>query len=145
MRLLIFAFIIIFSFGVHSNANAGIIKKAVKAYAVAKIAKKIYISTKKYPQSAKHIADAQKAGSPKILTVDRAGAAERRKAALQGKKTEPGKDRDEYPPAMTKEGGKGASVRNIEKSDNRGSGACVGAQCRDVKDGEKIQVIVTKE
>lgn len=142
---MILALIIAFSLGGQGDANAGIVKKAAKAYVAAKIVKKIYISSKKYPQSAKHIKDAQKAGAPKTLTVDRAGAAERRKAALQGKKTEPGKDRDEYPLAMTKEGGKGASVRNIEKGDNRGSGACIGAQCRGVKDGEKIQVIVTKE
>lgn len=44
--------------------------------------------------------------------------------------------------AMTKEGGENASIRNISRSDNRGSGACIGAQCRDVPDGGRIQVDV---
>lgn len=122
------------------DASAGFKKKAVVGSLVIK---SIVLSKKRYPASAKHIQDAQKAGAPKTLTVDRAGAAERRRAALSGKKTEPGKDRDEYPPAMTKEGGAGASVRSIPKGDNRGAGACIGAQCRDVPDGGKVRVKVT--
>lgn len=146
MKILIVFLIAIFSVTANNNIEAGIIKKAAKVYIAVKTVKavkKIYLSVKKYPQSAKHIIDAQKAGAPKILTVDRAGAAQRRKIALQGKKIKPNKDRDEYPMAMTKEGGNGASVKAIDKSDNRGAGACIGAQCRDVANGEKIHVIVT--
>lgn len=124
--------------------EAGIIKKAAKAAVVATVIKKIIVSKKRFPESAKHIEDAQKAGAPKTLTVDRAGAAERRRAALKGKDREVGKDRDEYPPAMTMEGGKGASVRNVDRPDNRGAGACVGAQCRDVPDGGKIRIDVAE-
>ena len=32
-----------------------------------------------------------------------------------------GYDRDEYPPAMSEEGGYGASVRYIDPADNRGA------------------------
>jgi len=51
-----------------------------------------------------------------------------------------GLDRDEYPPAMFKEGGPGSSVRLINSSDNRGSGACIGAQCRGLPNGSKVDI-----
>ena len=62
------------------------------------------------------------------------------------KNTKPvsGKDRDEYPPAMMKEGGKGSSVKAIDRSDNRGAGACMGAQCRGLPDGTKIKINITE-
>lgn len=79
-----------------------------------------------------------------MLTVDRAGAAVRRRQALQGVQPSTGKDRDEYPPAMFKEGGSGSSVRHIDPSDNRAAGACIGAQCRDLPDGTQIKIQVTE-
>lgn len=130
MRFFIVILITAFAITANGNTEAGIIKKTAKIYIAvkaAKAAKKVSLSAKKYPQSAKHALDAQKAGAPKTLTMDRSGASSQRRAALKGKKTEPGKDRDEYPMAMTKEGGNGASVRLIDKSDNRGAGACIGA------------------
>lgn len=59
---------------------------------------------------------------------------------MKGNPTVKGKDRDEYPLAMTKEGGKGSSVRNISPSHNRGAGSCIGAQCRNLPDGSKIKI-----
>lgn len=108
----------------------------------------ITISRKKYPESAKHIEDAQKDGKPSILTIDRDGAKKNRKESLRGISTEKGKDRDEYPFAMCKEGGRGASVRLINLSDNRGAGASMGNQCRKppppggLPNGAKIKIIV---
>jgi hypothetical protein len=64
----------------------------------------VKLSRKKYPESAQHIEEAIKEGQPDILTIDRRGASSRRKASLQGVNTVPGLDRDEYPPAMSKEG-----------------------------------------
>jgi hypothetical protein len=61
---------------------------------------------------------------------------------LKKVKTEAGKDRDEYPPAMFDEGGSGASVRKINSGDNRGSGASMGAQCRGVACGTKVEIKV---
>jgi hypothetical protein len=100
--------------------------------------KVIKVNRKKYPESANHIDEAQNNGHPRILTVNRKNAQNNRKKSLKGIPTKKGQDRDEYPPAMFKEGGEGASVRHIKSSDNRGSGSCIGAQCRDVKNGEKI-------
>jgi RHS repeat-associated protein len=105
-------------------------------------AKKVEVSKSKHPESAKHIQDAQKSGQPKTLTIDRAGAKDRRREAMQGKEKEAGKDRDEYPPAMFKEGGKDSSVRNIDPSDNRGAGTCIGNQCRALQDGTKVDIEV---
>ncbi|WP_370643172.1 NucA/NucB deoxyribonuclease domain-containing protein [Bordetella sp. LUAb4] len=51
-------------------------------------------------------------------------------------------DRDEYPPAMFQEGGQGASVKHINSRDSRGAGACIGAQCRELSNGTKIQIEV---
>jgi hypothetical protein len=53
-----------------------------------------------------------------------------------------GTDRDEYPPAVTAEGGAGASIRNIPPGDNRGAGASLGNQIRDVPNGGKIRIVI---
>ena len=103
--------------------------------------KDVYVDPNKYPASAGHVADAQAAGHPDVLTVDRPGASDRRADATAGHATQPGTDRDEYPPAVTREGGAGASVQNIPSSDNRGSGGSLGNQIRDVPNGGQIRVI----
>lgn len=144
MKSFVAALAIVFLFSSSQPVEAGVVKKAAKVAIAATVIKKILVSKKRFPESAKHIEDAQGLGHPKSLTVDRAGASERRRAALKGKDGEVGKDRDEYPPAMTKEGGGNASVRNVSQSDNRGAGACIGAQCRDVPDGGKIQIDVVE-
>jgi hypothetical protein len=84
---------------------------------------RIEISRSRHPEAADHIEDAQNAGHPKRLTIDRAGKDARRAAALEGYPLKPGFDRDEYPPAVFKEGGAGASVRYIKIFDNRGAGS----------------------
>jgi RHS repeat-associated protein len=103
--------------------------------------KDVYIDPSKYPEAAGHAADAQKAGQPDVLTVQRPGATGRRAAATAGTPTQAGTDRDEYPPAVAAEGGRGASVRNIPSSDNRGAGASVGRQIKDVPNGGRIRVV----
>ncbi len=103
----------------------------------------VQIDKAKYPQAAQHIEDAQAAGQPSVLTVDRSGAATNRAVSLKGHKKVQGQQLDEYPPAMMKEGGEGASVRPIDPSDNMGAGASMGNQLRKVKDGEKVKIEVT--
>lgn len=107
--------------------------------------KDVYIDPSKYPAAAGHAADAQAAGHPDTLTVDRGGAADRRADATAGHATQSGTDRDEYPPAVTAEGGKGASIRDIPSSDNRGAGASMGQQIKDVPDGGKIRIVPSKK
>ncbi|MEV8442644.1 NucA/NucB deoxyribonuclease domain-containing protein [Actinosynnema sp. NPDC051121] len=101
----------------------------------------VYISRERYPQAAEHIDDAQngtiwtgfesRSGQepkPSVLTVQREGADARRDAATSVVPSRSDYDRDEYPPAVAKEGGGGSSVRYIDPSDNRGAGASQGNQ-----------------
>ena len=98
----------------------------------------VTVSEDKYPESAQHAQEAIENGQPEVLTIDRNGASDRRKEALNGQTRVPGMDLDEYPPAMFAEGGSGASVKPISPSDNRGSGASIGRQLRDYEDGTKV-------
>lgn len=111
---------------------------------------KVDLSESKYPESTQHIKDAIAAGAPAVLTLDRRdppGTAnkdkkctKRRKLSLKGHKKVSGKDLDEYPFAMTSEGGTGASVRPINPSDNRGSGSTIGNALRSQPDGTQFQI-----
>ena len=103
---------------------------------------KIEVPMSKYPETGQHIMDAQAAGKPSIVTIDRPGAKARRSESLGGKPKVPGKQLDEYPPAMFQEGGSGARVRPVNPSDNMGAGACIGNQCRSYPDGTKVQIVV---
>jgi RHS repeat-associated protein len=86
----------------------------------------IVIPKSKYPETAQHVEDAIKSGHPDKLTVDRSKAKANRKESLKDIPKVKAKDLDEYPPAMFREGGSGASVRPIAPSDNRGSGSGMG-------------------
>ncbi|MFM8899898.1 MAG: RHS repeat-associated core domain-containing protein [Burkholderiales bacterium] len=122
--------------------GADLVKAADK---VADIKKVVEVSRTRFPESARHIEDAIAAGKPSVLTVGEKGSnVSRRKEALKGTKSNSKTDRDEFPPAMFEEGGKGASVRNISPKDNRGSGACIGAQCRNLSAGDRVEVRVTE-
>jgi len=103
--------------------------------------KEIEVSKDRWGPAAQHIEDAQKAGHPDTLTIDRGGTKDRRGAALGGTAPVPGKDRDEYPPAMFQEGGKGASVRPIDPPANRGCGAYIGNECRALPDGSTVRIV----
>lgn len=95
-----------------------------------------------YPATFGHISDAIKQGHTSIVTILRNTAKSNRKLSLKGIKTKNGLDRDEWPMAMFKEGGKGASVRYIDPSDNRGAGSSIGGILSDLPDGTKIKVVV---
>jgi hypothetical protein len=86
----------------------------------------VRISRRRYPYTADHVIDAIAAGEPAILHIDRAGADANRDASLRGIPTRAGYDRDEYPPAVSREGGAGANVRYVPSADNRGAGTIMG-------------------
>ncbi|MFF3496767.1 hypothetical protein ACFYWS_36130 [Streptomyces sp. NPDC002795] len=108
----------------------------------------------KYPESAQHIEDAQNGtnwrgdrqrtgpAQPDILTIDRSGADDNRADSLRGIPTDSPRDRDEYPPAMYKEGGTGASVQYIAAKDNQGSGSAMGSAVRGLPDGTRVKISV---
>jgi hypothetical protein len=88
----------------------------------------VELSSSRWPQTTDHIADAIAAGRPALLHIARDEEDANRDAAMVGWPTRPGYDRDEYPPAMSDEGGAGADVRYIDPSDNRGAGSSMGNQ-----------------
>jgi len=102
----------------------------------------ITVSRGRFPESAAHIEEAQAAGHPTGGVVNRAGNTARRDQALSGTPTRSGFDRDEYPPAILNTGGTGASVRYVTPSDNRGAGASIGNQLRQVPDGSYVSITV---
>lgn len=104
--------------------------------------REIVIDSNRHPEAAQHIRDAQANGHPQELTIDKGGTNQNRRDSLRGHDRVPGKDRDEYPPAVFKEGGSGSSVRPINPSDNRGAGASIGNQIKGLPDGTKVRIIV---
>lgn len=93
----------------------------------------------RYPETGKHITNAIKEGHSEICTIDRGGAADRRKLSLAPYPTKKGYDRDEWPMAMCKEGGKGAHIEYISPADNRGAGSWVGNKLDKSPDGTRVK------
>lgn len=102
----------------------------------------IVIPRNRYPETAQHVEDAIESGHPDTLTVDRSKAKSNRRKSLKGIPKVKGKDLDEYPPAMFKEGGAGSSVRPLNPSDNRGSGSWLGHKLRAFPDGTRVRIKV---
>jgi hypothetical protein len=73
-----------------------------------------------------HWIDAIDAGHEARLHVDRENADLHREQSLASFPPRSGYNRDEYPPAMSEEGGYGASVRYIDPAANRGAGSVMG-------------------
>jgi deoxyribonuclease NucA/NucB len=101
------------------------------------------ISLARYPNVGDHARDAIAAGESGVCTIDRKGAALRRKDSLRGIATAPGKDRDEFPPAICLEGGKGADVRLVPAKENRSEGAWMSGQLAKWPDGTRIRITVS--
>jgi len=76
----------------------------------------------------------------RVLTVNRAGAKERRTALLRGVPTKPGLDRDEYPMAMARTA-ISANVELIPSSQNRGAGAVQGIKLRRYCTGQRFEIV----
>ncbi|MEB9904086.1 MULTISPECIES: DNA-entry nuclease [Bacillus] len=93
----------------------------------------------RYPETGKHITDAIKEGYSEVCTIDRGGAADRRKLSLAPYPSKKGYDRDEWPMAMCKEGGKGAHIEYISPADNRGAGSWVGNKLDKYPDGTRVK------
>jgi hypothetical protein len=75
-----------------------------------------------------HVFAARRKGHPRVLHIRRYEGPANRRESLRGIPTKKGYDRDEYPPAMTDEGGKGASVRYVLSSENRSAGSVMKTQ-----------------
>ncbi|WP_244067536.1 NucA/NucB deoxyribonuclease domain-containing protein [Bradyrhizobium sp. Ce-3] len=125
-------------------AAAGMIPgaKRLGALKAGNVAREITLSLSVHGEAAAHAADAINAGHPSVLTIDRPGKNANRWLAIGKLDKVDGKHLDEYPPAMFKEGGFGASVRPVNPSHNRAAGAVVGNSCRGLADGAQIRIII---
>lgn len=105
----------------------------------------VIIRRSRNPETAAHIERAQ-TSQPTVLTLDRKHAELRRQESLRHVhrrgNSVVGKDRDEYPPAMVREGGFNADVAYVKAKDNRAAGRSVANQVRDLPDGAHIRVLV---
>jgi len=57
------------------------------------------------------------------LHIRRDEAVAKRRASLKASRPSPGFDRDEYPPAMSDEGGRRGDVRLVRSAENRSAGS----------------------
>jgi hypothetical protein len=83
----------------------------------------------------RHALDAIRKGHARLLHKGEPGTSDRNRAAWrkkQGKRFPPrrGFDRDEYPPAMSIEGGPDTDLRYIRSAENQAQGRELGAQTR---------------
>lgn len=118
--------------------NAG--SAVAKAKSDISVTKEVTLSRSIHGEAALHADDAIKAGKPEVLTIARPGAPANRQASTGLLEKVPGKHLDEYPPAMFKEGGAGASVRPINPRDNMSAGACIGNACRGLPNGARVKI-----
>lgn len=99
----------------------------------------VVVNLAKYPHIADHIRDAIRAGQPALLHIDRVHADQHRAASTDDLPTKAGYDRDEYPPAMSREGGESADVRYVKSGENRSAGASMGYQLRGYCNGQSFK------
>ncbi len=98
------------------------------------------LDDRKHARVLDHAHDAIREGHPRRLHLDRDGAEENREQSLRGIPTKRGYDRDEYPPAVSREGGRGADVRYVESQENRSAGSVMGRQLRAFCDGQSFEL-----
>lgn len=101
----------------------------------------VRFSRRRWPNISNHISDVR-SRYPAVLHIDRAGADENRRRATRGIPTKRNYDRDEYPPAVSEEGGAGADVRYVRSAENRSAGAFLGGRLRPYCDGQPFRMIV---
>ena len=110
----------------------------------------IRFSRSSYPNVFRHFKAALRRGWPRVLVLNRDGADARRERLLSGVPTRPGKDRDEYPPAVGRGRGAGLTrgfnprgwkgdVAYVPSSENRSHGAVLGNSLAPFCDGTKFK------
>jgi hypothetical protein len=100
----------------------------------------VSFSATRYPNIRRHYDRAVARGWPKILVLNREGAGERRERLLDGHRTRPGMDRDEYPPAVGRSRWR-ADVAYVPSAENRSHGATLGVKLRRFCDGTRFRYV----
>lgn len=96
----------------------------------------VNLDDEKHAATIAHARSAVAAGQPRYLHIARSAAEDHRRASLRGIPKVPGLDLDEYPPAVSAEGGRGADVKAIGRSDNRSAGSKMGRDLAGYCDGQ---------
>lgn len=106
--------------------------------------KNIYLSYSACPESCWHIIRAIALGQPSVLSYckDKKRVNTNRRHSTHKLKSSPFFDRDEYPFACSYEGGNGADVVYMTKSDNRRAGAIIGHQLLGCPNGTKFRIVI---
>lgn len=99
----------------------------------------VNLNNEKHRHILDHVWDAWRVGQPKVLHIDREDADKHRTQSLRGIPTRKGYDRDEYPPAMSREGGKGADVRYVKSAENRSAGSVMKSKLDDYCNGQRFR------
>lgn len=104
------------------------------------------IREKDFPNIYKNLLKSLAKGKPMIITYDanRQNARQRRREALKNTPPKQGYDRDEYPYASTKEGGKGADVNYVPRNENRKHGGLIGALVvgNNMQTGDRFEMLL---
>ena len=101
---------------------------------------RVTLSKRRYPAVLAHMRAAIGAGFPRVLRLNRRGAATRRARLLAGFPARQGADRDEWPMAFARRTVK-AHVAYIPAGQNRGAGARIGNLLRRYCDGVRFRVV----
>jgi len=117
---------------------------------------RLVFSRSRYPNIRRHAIRALRKGWPRIMVVNRPGAAARRERLLEGIPTRPGNDRDEYPPAVGRGRPNGrsrglvrgadprgwmADVAYVPSAENRSHGSSLGSQLRRLCNGARFRYV----
>ena len=113
---------------------------------------KITFSKTKYPHIRRHFLHAIRRGWPRVLVLNRPGADARRERLLSSYPTDPGYDRDEYPPAVGRGRGHGLTggssprgwrgdVEYVPTSENHSHGSSLGSKLRRFCNGTRFRYV----
>jgi hypothetical protein len=127
-----------------ASLEVGVIKRAaaigdtceLKPHAVIRVV----LPPARYPHILAHVRYATSHGWPRVLVVNRRGAAHRRDVATSVLPTRPGFDRDEYPAAVGRTT-LTADVRYVPSGENRSQGATMGARLAPFCDGQRFRLV----
>jgi len=120
---------------------------------------RVRLSRTRWPHIADHLADVRRSGKhPQPWHIDRPGADQNRDQSLgywertEGRRYDAaarrGKDRDEVPPAVAREGGRWrgryADVRLVLSGENRSAGSYMGNELSAWCDGQAFRLVVVR-
>jgi hypothetical protein len=104
---------------------------------------RVRVSRRRWPHVAAHVV-AIRDRFPRVWHLDRRHADEHRAESLRGIPTKPGYDRDEQPPAFSREGGEGADVRLVPSGENRSQGSVMRHRLRAGCNGQRFRLVVRR-